>query len=99
MNILQLVEMMGGGKNMISNFLSNKYNLFGLMVACYVFIGTILTHHLSAPQVIVIIVAIAVSNMLWYIWGVGRGMVIAAISSSKGWDKVLDKIKKDGKKK
>ena len=99
MNILQLVEMMGGGKNMISNFLSNKYNLFGLMVACYVFIGTILTHHLSTPQVIVIIVAIAVSNMLWYIWGVGRGMVIAAISSSKGWDKVLDKIKKDGKKK
>ncbi len=84
---------------MISKFLSNKYNLFGLMVACYVFMGTILTHHLSTPQVVVIILAIALSNMLWYIWGIGRGIVIAAISSSEGWDKVLDKIKKMEKKK
>ena len=99
MSISQVVEMMGGGRNMITEFLSNKYNLFGLMVACYVFIGTILAHHLSTPQVIVIILAIAFSNMLWYIWGVGRGMVIAALRSSEGWDKVIDRIKEMEKKK
>ncbi len=84
---------------MISKFLSSKHNVYGLMVACYVIIGTILSQHLTTQQVIISIAVISFGNMLWYVLGIGRGMVLAAVQSSKGWDKVLDKIKKMEKKK
>ena len=79
---------------MISKFLSSKHNVYGLMVACYVVIGTILAQHLTTPQVILAVVVISMSNLLWYIVGIGRGMVLAAVQSTKGWDRVIDKIKK-----
>ena len=83
---------------MIKEFLSSKHNVYGLMVACYVMIGVILSHNMTSQQVLITIGIIIVSNLLWYIVGIGRGMVLAAIQSTKGWDRVIDKIKEMNKK-
>ena len=67
------------------------------MVACYVMIGLILSHNMTSQQVLITIGIIIVSNLLWYIVGIGRGMTLAAIQSTKGWDRVIDKIKEMNK--
>ena len=87
---------------MLTNFLSNKHNLFGLMVACYVIVITILHQHLTTPQVFVVLCVMSVSNILWHIWGMGRGIYQSEMRKGawKEFYKYLeDKVEETNKKK
>ena len=76
----------------LTNFLSSKHNLYGLMVACYVVIGTILSQHLTTPQVIITIAVVVVSNLLWYVVGMGNGIVQSELRKGN-WKDLLTQIK------
>ena len=78
---------------MITKFLSNKHNVYGLLVACYVMLGTMFAQYLTIQQVILVVVIVVASNLLWYTLGIVKGMVISALRSTQGWDKVIEKIK------
>ena len=60
---------------MLTNFISNKHNLFGLIVACYVIVITTLYQHFTTPQVLIVLSVISISNMLWYVLGMGKGIL------------------------
>ena len=79
--------------NFLTNFLSNKYNLYGLLAVAYTILITILIQYLNTQQSIIVIIILISSNLIWYTIGVGRGLFLSSTYKAEGWDRLIDKIK------
>ena len=87
---------------MIRDFLSNKTNLIGLIVVCYTIVIYTLHQHLATEQVLLVLCVMSLSNMLYYIWGMGRGIYQSEMRKGawKEFYKYLeDKVEETNKKK
>ena len=77
---------------MIRDFLSNKTNLIGLIVVCYTIVIYTLHQHLTTEQVLLVLCVMSLSNMLYYIWGMGRGILLSEMRKH-AWKEFYDNIK------
>ena len=87
---------------MITQFLSNKVNLYGLLIICYLLMGVMFSHQLTLLQTISAIVVIVLSNIIWYTLGMSRGILITEIRNNNWRDilsKSIDKVKNKNNKK
>ena len=87
---------------MITQFLSNKVNLYGLLIICYLLMGVMFSHQFTLLQTISAIVVIVLSNIIWYTLGMSRGILITEIRNNNWRDllsKSIDKVKNKNNKK
>ena len=87
---------------MITQFLSNKVNLYGLLIICYLLMGVMFSHQLTLLQTISAIVVIVLSNIICYTLGMSRGILITEIRNNNWRDllsKSIDKVKNKNNKK
>ena len=87
---------------MITQFLSNKVNLYGLLIICYLLMGVMFSHQLTLLQTISAIGVIVLSNIIWYTLGMSRGILITEIRNNNWRDllsKSIDKVKNKNNKK
>ena len=83
---------------MITQFLSNKVNLYGLLIICYLLMGVMFSHQLTLLQTISAIVVIVLSNIIWYTLGMSRGILITEIRNNNWRDLLSKSIDKDKNK-
>ncbi len=64
----------------MTNWLSNKWNLFGIYALCSVLIGHILySKGLTFTELLLVYILMSVCTLVIYIWGVGRGMYLSTL--------------------
>lgn len=76
---------------MIRDFLSNKTNLIGLIVVCYTIVIYTLHQHLTTSQVILVLCVMSLSNILYYVWGMGRGILLSEMKKG-AWNEFYKHI-------
>ena len=88
--------------NIISEFLSSKWNLWGICALCYLLIGFVLESvGMSFAQLFLIFFLMAIVNGMVYIYGIGRGMMLSAMSRPKfiqELDKLNELMRRENKK-
>tara|TARA_R100001082_G_scaffold53197_1_gene29007 strand:- start:58 stop:333 length:276 start_codon:yes stop_codon:yes gene_type:complete len=81
----------------IQQFLSNKYNLYGLIGLANFLIGYIITPLVSGAQLFLIFFLVLVNNFCLMAYGMAQGM-IAVHKTRKEFLDAMDKLIKDEKK-
>ena len=77
---------------MIHNFLSNKWNLYGVYAITYLLIGFIFeVTHMTFIQMFIAFFLIILGNFVTYVYGMSRGVMIVTTTRPK-FIKELDKI-------
>ena len=77
---------------MIQDFLSNKWNLYGVYALTYLMIGFLFeVTQMTFAQMFLAFVLMMVGNLVTYIYGIGRGMMLSAMSRPK-FIQELDKL-------
>lgn len=77
---------------MIQQFLSNKWNLYGVYAVTYLIIGYLFeVTQMTFAQMFLAFCLMLVGNLCTYIYGIGRGMMLSAMSRPN-FIKELDKI-------
>ena len=62
--------------SVVTKFLSNKYNLWGLIMLCSILIGYILGQYLSAGELWIVFLLLAVNNFCIMTYGMAQGMIM-----------------------
>ena len=77
---------------MIQQFLSNKWNLYGVYALTYLMIGFLFeVTQMTFAQMFLAFVMMGIGNLVTYIYGIGRGMMLSAMSRPK-FIQELDKL-------
>tara|TARA_B100000287_G_scaffold363820_1_gene357735 strand:+ start:1378 stop:1659 length:282 start_codon:yes stop_codon:yes gene_type:complete len=81
----------------LGKFLSNKYNLYGMIALANFIIGYIITPIVSTEQLMVIFFLLLVNNFCIMTYGMAQGM-IAVHKTREGFLDAMNKLIKDEKK-
>ena len=86
---------------MITNFLSNKWNLIILQCLLYTIVGYIMGSHLTMSELIIVFVMILLINFITHIRGVSQGMLYNQLMNDNSEDfvKFIKKYDEKNKKK
>tara|TARA_R100001443_G_scaffold103373_1_gene111742 strand:+ start:1225 stop:1557 length:333 start_codon:yes stop_codon:yes gene_type:complete len=77
---------------MLTKFLSNKWNLFGLQASSYFIIGYLMqTMGITMEQMVLVYLLIGVGNFASYLYGMSYGIVLTT-SKRPNFIQELDKI-------
>ena len=77
---------------MIQQFLSNKWNLYGVYAMTYLMIGFLFeVTQMTFAQMFLAFVMMGIGNLVTYIYGIGRGMMLSAMSRPR-FIQELDKL-------
>jgi len=82
---------------MIKNFLSNKYNLFGIIALSNFLIGYIITPLLSVSQLVVIYLLLLLSNFCVMTYGMAQGMLLVGLAQT-AFKEFMDSIEGEDNK-
>ncbi len=81
----------------ITNFFSNKYNLFGMIALCNIIIGYIIGQYLTIGQLWLVFILLCISNFCMITYGMAQGMLMMGIAQT-AFKKFMDNIEKEKKK-
>ena len=78
----------------VTKFLSNKYNLWGIIFLCNILIGYIIAPYLTVQQWWVVFLLILCNNFCVMTYGMAQGMLMLSLTQT-AFKKFLDNIKKE----
>jgi len=81
----------------IGKFLSNKYNLWGMIALCNFLIAYIIGQYLTVQQWWMVFILILINNFCVMTYGMAQGMLMLSITQT-AFKRFLDKNKKNDTK-
>ena len=82
--------------NSLTNFLSNKYNLWGLIILSNLLIGYIIGQYLTVGQLWLVFILVFVNNFCMLTYGMAQGMLMLSMTQ-KAMKEWLDKMERQNK--